>query len=177
MTKIVGSPGKTPKHVTGTRAAAVPGVFKNAQRLYQDGKLAEAERAYLELLATAPDNPDVLYQLGVLVSERGRLGESETYLARAAALSPQTAAYRNALGMLYAHQKRFSDALTSFDEALGLDSTYVFAWICRAEVMRELGNLEAAEESYRSASDLAPDAGNVQFGWETVLAELGRLEE
>jgi tetratricopeptide (TPR) repeat protein/2-polyprenyl-3-methyl-5-hydroxy-6-metoxy-1,4-benzoquinol methylase len=151
--------------------------LENALRLHQGGKLVEAERAYLELLAIAPDDPDVLFQLGVLIGERGRLGESETYLTRAAALRPQTAAYRNALGMLYARQRRFSDALASFDEALGFDPTYVFAWICRAEAMRELGNLEAAEESYRSASDLAPDAGNVQFGWATVLAELGRLEE
>ncbi|MGH7125827.1 MAG: tetratricopeptide repeat protein, partial [Stellaceae bacterium] len=160
---------------TGSRGISAH--IAQALRLYQSGRLAEAERIYRAILSRAPREADALYQLGILLGRSGRLPDAERCLVGAAQARPREPSFHHGLGLLRAHQGRFADALACHDKALALDADHVAALAGRAEALHELGDLAAAEAAYRRAAALAPHAPQVRFGWATVLADLGRLTE
>ena len=59
--------------------------FDEALRLHQNGQLAEAEAAYLEILATEPSHPGSLHLLGVIRQQQGRHEEALELVGRAIA--------------------------------------------------------------------------------------------
>jgi tetratricopeptide (TPR) repeat protein/SAM-dependent methyltransferase len=148
-----------------------------ALRLYQNGKLSQAEAAYRAILREAPRDADALYQFGILASQLGRLPEAERCLADAVEIRPSEPAFHHGLGLLQALHGRFADALACHDRALALDAAHIGALAGRAEALHEIGELVAAEAEYRRAASLAPRAPEIRFGWATVLADLGRLPE
>src|SRR5437763_1247810 len=148
-----------------------------ALRLYQNGKLSQAQDAYRAILREAPRDADALYQFGILAGQLGRLLEAERCLADAAEIRPSVPAFHHGLGLLRALQGRFTEALVCHDRALALDAAHISALAGRAQALHEIGKLEAAEAEYRRAAALAPRAPEIRFGWATVLADLGRLAE
>ena len=55
-------------------------MFSRALELHQDGRFAEAEQLYRQILETAPKNPDILNLLGLVAQARGVHNEAVTLL-------------------------------------------------------------------------------------------------
>ena len=161
----------------GRLADAVSELRKDALRLYQTGRLAEAERAYERIIQSSPSDADSLFQYGVLKGEVGQLDLAEQCLTRAAALRPRESAIYRALGLVRTRQRRFAEAITCHDRALELDPSNLGALLGRGEALHQLGDVAAAESIYRRAARLAPEAWEVQFSLATAAADLGRLPE
>lgn len=158
-------------------AATTRALLATALDLYRRGALADAERAYRQVIAIAPDNADALLQLGILNGHLRCFAEAEACLERAALLQPTVPVSRSALGMVRAQQGRFADALACFDAALALDPVHVPALVGRGDAARDLGRLLVAEESFRRAASAAPGVWEIRFGWAGALADLGRFDE
>ena len=103
--------GKRYKHCHGLAAAApaiaptasIDALMRRALEAQQARRLDEAERAYRDVLALRPDEPDALHMLGVLCHERGDNDEAIALTLRALDLTGWRAPFmRTNLGILLA---------------------------------------------------------------------------
>jgi predicted O-linked N-acetylglucosamine transferase (SPINDLY family) len=158
-------------------ADAVQTEFAQGLAVHQQGKLAEAESIYRELLQQHPDHPDALHFLGVLQAQRQNLGEAERLIGRAIKIAPDNAAAHANRGNVLKALMRNEDALASYDRALGLDPESVEALINRGAVLLDLGRHEAALASYEAVLALRSDHREAQLKRCGVLTALRRFED
>ena len=148
-----------------------------AARLYQSGRLAEAEHACRQVLALSPREPYALYLLGMVATAAGQQELAQSSLAEAVALRPREPAIHNAIGLLRAAQGRYDEAFASHDRALKLNAGDVGALLGRGLALAALGKLADSERSLRRARALAPSSVEVVRNHASVLAELGQTAE
>lgn len=67
---------------------SVDDLLKQALALHQTGQHQEAELRYRRLLASAPNHPQTLHFLGVLLLQRGQVDEAITLIGKAVAVLP-----------------------------------------------------------------------------------------
>ena len=72
-------------------------MLKDAFALHTQGKFAEAERAYAEILRRQPDHFQALHLMGVLALQRGQIAHSIELLQKSLKREPRRAASRRAL--------------------------------------------------------------------------------
>src|ERR1700761_9712513 len=84
---------------------------------HTQGRLAEAEAGYREILAQHPDQPDALGLLALILADGPDAAEGEAVLLRHLALRPRNAASLQALGRLRARQGDEAAAAEAFARA------------------------------------------------------------
>src|SRR5580700_10872996 len=83
-------------------------------------RFADARRAYSTVLGLRPDDPDVLYRLGVTEIELGRADAGLPLIEHAIAANPSRADFYVGLAVAYTHLNRLGDALKSSGRAVAL---------------------------------------------------------
>jgi protein O-GlcNAc transferase len=154
-------------HVLGRQAVA----------LHRQGRPAEAEQLYRQILALDPRVFPALYLLGVLRLEQGDSAEAASLIEKALALNPGDPAAWMHYGLALQGQSRFEDALAAQERALALRPDLLPARLGRGGALRALGNNEAALADYEAV--LAGDAGNADTwnGRGALLRTLSRIDE
>ena len=132
--------------------------FDDALRLHQQGHLEEAEAAYEEILAAAPNHAGGLHLLGVIRQQQGRHAEACELIGRAIEADPAKAVYRNNYGAALLSLDRPEEAEASFRRALGIRPKYADAWANLGMAETALGKEAAALESLQKAALLRPAA-------------------
>jgi arylsulfatase A-like enzyme/Tfp pilus assembly protein PilF len=108
-------------HFTAAIDAHVPGADAHLGRAGCEiaAKQTDAARRTLTAaLAVEPDNPVVIANLGLLVSDSGHPGDAVAYLQRALAIDPDLHQARFGLAIAFAREGRRSDAAREADELL-----------------------------------------------------------
>jgi tetratricopeptide (TPR) repeat protein len=82
----------------------------------------------------------------------------------------------NNLGNALAHQRRHSEALTCYQQALQLRPGYDPSWNNLGNVLEEVGDLEAATRAYARAVSLEPRQPTYRFNLASVLARSGQAD-
>ncbi|MBW8708673.1 MAG: tetratricopeptide repeat protein [Alphaproteobacteria bacterium] len=133
---------------------------EQAVALHRSGRLAEAERLYLQVLADKPDDFTARHLLGVLRAQAGRMSEALADINAALAIRPDDAEallnHANVLKSL----NRLAEALADFDRALALRPGWSQAENNRGTVLQAMGRYEEALAAYDRALAAAP--GNVE---------------
>ncbi|MFO1322777.1 MAG: tetratricopeptide repeat protein [Burkholderiales bacterium] len=119
-------------------------VLREATQLHGAGRLDEAERAYLAVVAVAPMHFPSLHMLGVISAQRGRFAEARQRLAQALQVMPQSAEAHSDLGSVLKLMGLPEEALQSFARALAVRPDFVEALGNRAAVETELGRFADA---------------------------------
>jgi tetratricopeptide (TPR) repeat protein len=94
-----------------------PDMLEQARRFHQAGKLAEAERAYQQLLQANGQDPEVWYQLADTVLGQGRLSEAAERFRQALQLQPDHVAARAGLGVTLASLRKLPEAVAELRAA------------------------------------------------------------
>ena len=81
------------------------------------------------------------------------------------------------LGVFYAEQRRFSEAMAAYRTAMRLEPSFVAAYVNLADLYRFQGNEGEAEAVLRRALDTVPDAASAHHALGLLLARQRRLEE
>jgi protein O-GlcNAc transferase len=155
----------------------VPQALAQALDLHKQGKLAEAERIYVAVLAARPENVDALQYLSLIRYANGQFAEALQLTAtvmRLRAPSPQLLVHH---GLVLNALNRSDEALESFDRALKMKSKFPDAHNNRAVVLMSLNRNEEALESLRKALAIVPGDVNANFNRGNVLIQLNRLDE
>jgi predicted O-linked N-acetylglucosamine transferase (SPINDLY family) len=152
-------------------------VLDQAISFHQTGRLADAERLYLQLMTATPKEAVVHHMLGVVRAQQGRNSEALELMSTALALKPDMPEVLSNLGNVLRAQGRLAEALTRYDQALQVKPDYVAAWTKRALVLHELERPDQALESVERALALKPDHVEALNIRGMILAGMERPEE
>lgn len=154
--------------------------------MLQAGQLAQAVPLLRTYLASHPNDVEVLHNLGMALSDLGKLDEARRYLLKALELAPLHTDTLVALGVAYERGKDPNSALVYLTRAVEQDAENPYAHRNLGAVLTELGRPEEAISHFRTAYELMPkDPTNVyalalglmEFGGEERLAEADELHK
>lgn len=131
-----------------------------AARHQAEGRPAQAERLYLEVLEERPDSAEAMHLLGVLRLQQGDTGQAVDLVGRACTARPRDPAMLNSLGMAYRRGGQLEQAQACYRRALALDPDAPAAHVNMGELLATQGDLEQAERAFRRALEL--DAEHAQ---------------
>ena len=124
-----------------------------------------------------PNNAEILYNLGNVLKELGRLEEAVIYYIQAIALEPSYTETHNNLGVALQEQGRLVEAEASLRHAIALKPDYAEAYSNLGVTLQEVGKFGEAEASYKQAIALEPDLADAHHNLSFTLLLGGRLEE
>jgi MinD-like ATPase involved in chromosome partitioning or flagellar assembly/tetratricopeptide (TPR) repeat protein len=122
-----------------------------ADKLNEQGQLAEAEAAYRRVLARAPDNVQALLQLGRIADRNGDYAAAAAHYQRAIELDPTRAQPRIERAASLIAQRRFDAALEDLNQALVIEPNNALAHLNRGVVRENLGRGKEAIVDYNAA--------------------------
>ena len=145
-----------------------------AVKFLQDGHFEPAELLLKRVLEAAPDHPDALHFLGMLLCDLGRGSEGLPMVERSIALVPQLADWHNNFGIVCVHRDAFDAAEAAFRKALDLtDGKHGNAVFNLGITKRLQGDLDGAEQQYKQAIAMNPADGRVYSSYASLLAARG----
>jgi tetratricopeptide (TPR) repeat protein len=134
----------------------------------KDKELAPAIEHYKRSIAIKPGQADAFNNLGLAYSELQDIGPAKQYFLRALEIDPAYADAHFNLGNALAAEKQHREAIRCFDKVIAIKPDYARAFHNRGASQELLGELEAAEDSYRRAIE-------ADSGYRDVLSNLGLL--
>lgn len=162
-------PTKSPSNVAPALAQAV--------QLHRQGRLADAERLYREILEVQPDQIDALNNRGAALLSLQRDEEALASFRQALRVKPDHVEAHYNCGSALRNLGRYPEALASFDRALALRPDYVKAHNNRGAVLEAMNRLEPALAAYERALAIDPEFAEARGNRVRVLCLLDRFEE
>ena len=145
-----------------------------AKAFQLQGRTAEAENLYREVLARQPDALEALEGLGVLVFQRGNAQEASVLFARGVLIDPSSARFHANLGESLRTMGRHDEALDHLRKAAVLDPADVQAWNSLGLVALDMRRHQAAEHAFREAIRLHPRFVHGHINLANTFAASGR---
>lgn len=124
--------------------------------MLQQGRRTEGTQLLEILLAREPDNVDVLYNLGIVLSDAGRLEQAEQHLRRCVELAPGFANALIALGIALARQRKNEAAMEVLQAAVEVEPQNLWARKNLGAMLLKQGNPQAAVEHLAVAVEIDP---------------------
>jgi superkiller protein 3 len=149
-------------------------------------ELSESERIQraleikdlLESLEIQPEQRfRLLYDLGLIQAENGDTRSSEFSWHKACWINVIEAENLYLKGNALGRLGRYEEAITSYKNALSMQSDYHSAWNNRGLALKNLGRYEEAIASYDKAIEIQPDYRSAWNNRGIALKNLGRYEE
>jgi tetratricopeptide (TPR) repeat protein len=146
--------------------------------LLREGRAAEAERTYREVLPNDPKNPEVHDGLGVALLMQGRVKEAFASFDRAVGLDNEKPLYRIHRGMASLEMGRFADAEGDFQVAENspVAEDRLDAAINRGRLKQRQKDFVAAEEAFSVALSRDPKSSAALIGRGIARESRGELE-
>ncbi len=142
-------------------------------RKLQQGKQAEGIQLLELFLSHRPDDPVALYNLGLALSDAGRLERAEQCLRRAAQLNPRDVNIPVALGVALGRMGRQEEAVAVLKTAIALDEKNPWAQRTLGGLLLQIGQVAEAFPHCELAARMLP---NDQIAW-LGLADAYRLAD
>ena len=134
-------------------------------------------RLYLSSLQATPDSAKLLYNLGAVSEQRGRLDTAKTAYGKALSLKPQ---YEPAIAGLGNIDLRLNDpkkAQTEYHKALALNPNDAETMTNLAVAYQETNDMAHAEQQYRRAIAIAPNRDDAYCDLGVLLFQQRRIAE
>ena len=112
--------------------------LSEGNRLYKEGNLAAAEKAFRKALDLDPKYAAAWANLGALLKEQKRYDEAEKACKRAVEIDDKSAQAWNNLGTVFESRERYDEAEKAYRRSIKLDPKQAPAWM-------NLGNLLEAK--------------------------------
>ncbi len=151
--------------------------FDQGFALHQQGRLAEADALYEQILRAQPTHIEAAHMRGLVALQTGRTAQGVALLRELVARAPDHAVAEHNLALGFCHLQQFAEALASFDRALALRPDRAGLHSDRGNALAALGRHEEAAESFRRAVELAPESAEAHNNLGLTLHDLGRHED
>ena len=177
-----------PKHENQsvTDTSGIPGLssadvhaaqLQTALSFHQQGRLAEAEVLYKEILHSQPSHFDALQLLATIAGQQNKLSEAVALFERALKINPSHPASLNNCGNALLMLMRYEEALLSYNRAITAQPDNADTYCNRGVVLQALKRYEEATASYERAIVLRPGYALAHNNRSFSLLELKRFEE
>jgi tetratricopeptide (TPR) repeat protein len=158
-------------------AMALQAKVEQGVTLHQQGKLADAEHIYQQILQQQPHHFGALHLLGVIALQTRHTERAIELFRKAIGLNAMVAAAHNNLGRALLDLKRPEDALASIDKAITLEPDLAEAYYNRGNALLGLKRPESSLASFDIAIALKPDFAEAYSNRGNVLLGLQRPAE
>jgi predicted O-linked N-acetylglucosamine transferase (SPINDLY family) len=162
-------PPQQPDGVRQTRDRAVG--------LHQQGRLAEAEQLYRQILAAQPVDFDALHLLGMIKLQQRNDAEAVSLISAALRAEPNVVEALSHLGTALANLNRFEEALGNYDKALALRPDDAVTLFNRGVALANLNRYAEAVASYQKSLTITPGNAAVHYNLGAALRMLHRYPE
>jgi tetratricopeptide (TPR) repeat protein len=157
--------------------AALHDKFRQGVALHQQGRFAEAELLYRDVLQQDPKSFEAMHLLGVIALQTRKPQQAVELIGKAIALNPAVPTAHCNLGSALTGLQRHAEALASFDKAIALKADLADAHGNRAAALIALKQYEQALASCDRAMALKPDYAEAHNNRAHALNALKRHEE
>jgi len=151
--------------------------FRQGVALHQQGRFAEAEQIYREVLQQEPGAFEAMHLLGVIALQTRKSEQAVELIGKAVTLNPAVPTAHCNLGSALTALQRHAEALASFDKAIALKADLAEAHGNRAAALNALNRHEQALASCDKAIALKPDYAEAHNNRAHALNALKRHEE
>ena len=148
-----------------------------AMRLHLEGRYAESEALYRQLIIEHPDSAKIMHCLSFLFQQTGRLEEALALIERSLLIDDAHAEWHYNHGIVLDRLARGADAAKAFSRSLELNRNNYFCWTNLGSVLEKNGTPDLAEQAYREAAMLNPQCMDAYYLLASLLASQGRFEE
>jgi Flp pilus assembly protein TadD len=152
---------------------AIGQVVRQANDDFRAGRLSQARAGYDRALSEAPDHPQAMHFLGLLLHEQGDAENGIELLLRSIKLNPNAAEFYNNAATALGRVGRSKEAIELLDKALALRPQFVEAHVNRAIALQGSGRWREAMLSLQRAVELDPASAQAQFELGKLLRYLG----
>ena len=145
----------------------------------RDDKLDEAEKALDQAMQLAPNNPDVLYVLGVLDLKKRDWIKAQSVLEKATQMEPNSARALAALGMALCNQKKYAEAIPPLEKSVQVDpaSDWETHWSLAESYYHSDRFDEALKVSQQAQAESNGQVPQVDLLVAKALVAVGRYED
>jgi len=152
----------------------VVALLQTALALHQMGQVHQAERIYRDVIAIDANNANALNLLGLIVQDRGDLGEAERFFKAASAHSPQAPSFHFNLATVLTLKKDLSGALDAYARAIACDPSFAEAYLNRGVLYYAQQYFDDALKDFQKATTLAPQDARGYFNQGRSEVELSK---
>jgi tetratricopeptide (TPR) repeat protein len=129
--------------------------------LHQEGKLEEAEQAYLDILVDEPENGEALKLLGVIACQKNNTEEGISYLEAAIEADPEISEYHLVLGRALFEAGKYNEGINSVTKSGEIDPGRADVYATLGYFNQHIQNFSVAQRAYERAAVIEPD--NIKF--------------
>jgi Tetratricopeptide repeat/Glycosyltransferase family 9 (heptosyltransferase) len=147
--------------------------FASAMHLYRMRQLPEAEAICRKILATEPQNAEVLHLIGMIVSDAQHYDVAVAFIRKAIALDDERASFHASLGRAYRFLWRLDEAVQSCRRSLAIDPALADAHYELGASLYQQGRIVEAMGCCRHAIELEPNHVNAHCKLGTAHMLLG----
>jgi Flp pilus assembly protein TadD len=152
-------------------------LIPRALRLHQEGRVAEAEALYREVLSRDAGHAVALHYLGMAAWQRGDAATGERLMRAAIEVNAAIPDFHNNLGLLLRDTGRAAEAVECYARTLEVDPGWFEAHNNRGLALEDLGRFEDAIDAYVQAVSREPRFAAARQNLARVLLALGRYAE
>lgn len=134
-----------------------------AQRAIDGGRLAEAEKKFLEVLRQDENNVHILANLAVVQLDQAKATEAEATLKKALAVDGDDAVSLYLLGGLKLQQEKYDDALDMLSRSAKMSPETAQTQYYLGKALIQKGDRGPAEAALRKAVQLKPGWGDAHY--------------
>jgi tetratricopeptide (TPR) repeat protein len=155
---------------------AVEIVSQHAQKLLNQGDYKSAEPLLRMLQAKKPDDAELLYNLGMMLSDQQKLDEAIPMLESLVEIDPETSNGWTALGVAYSRNQELEKSERALRHALEIDPDNAYALRNLGAIQRHTAP-ELALAGLKKAARMMPNDPQAQYAYAQCLIDLGQNEE
>ncbi len=161
---------------TSSQQMSFADALQLAIRLHQSNQFEYAEDIYRQLLAIAPEHPDLLHFFGFLRHQRGYAEEGAEFIKQALVIVPDYIDAHNNLGNIYLQTGHPDLAEPCFRRVLELNADFSSAYANLGIALKEKAHFHEAVIFLLKAIDLEPDASHHYQNLANVYRHLKNYE-
>lgn len=169
-------PTLTPPGPSSGAHGGLAQAMAEAVQWHQTGKFDKAEKAYRQILASRPNQPDALNMLGVLLLQKGDAAGAIEFLKASVRLDPNPDARSN-LALALSSAGAYDDAMAQYNSVLQAVPGHGQALFGLGRTLRLAGRPAESIAPLRAAAAAAPGIGDVHYQLGMSFRALGHLAE
>ncbi len=151
-------------------------LLARARREWAQQQFEAAERSLTNVLNLAPDEPDAVRLLGMVVQRLGKHVKAIECFRRVLAMCPEDSDLRIGLGISLFEQGEADEALTHFRQACRLEADSTSAWFNLGEALGRQAHTNEAVAALRRALELDPAHISARLSLARAQANLGQVD-
>jgi tetratricopeptide (TPR) repeat protein len=137
----------------------------------------EAVKVYREALQIDPHHPEILSQVGFVLSQQNRMDEALAAYREALRLAPGIEDAHARIGLILVHQGRHAEAVEEFSAEIQNRTASPLTYTVLGHALRDLKRNREAIASYREALRLNPEERGAYYGLSQLYQQLGQSGE